>query len=1044
MSYKLIRRVLLFLFLPCTVSAQLNEWENPEKYEWNKEKPHTDFMLYEHQADIQSDDFSRSPWYQSLNGTWKFKYAGKVADRPLNFYRSDYPDSDWANIPVPSNWEMKGFGTPVYSNIVYPFTDGPPNPPFVDNKNNPVGTYRRSFTIPSSWKNMEILLHFGSITGYAQVYLNGKKVGMTKASKSPAEFDITGALKEGENNLAVQVVRWHDGSFMEDQDFWRLTGIERDVFLQAYPRTSVWDFWLKSDLDDKYQNGKFSATVDIRRFQKSDLASVKLNLSLTDPNGRLCFSQDRSIRIENDTLSAVSFSRTVKNVIKWNSEQPNLYNCILTLTGPAGENLGVCSYPVGFRKVEIKNSRLLVNGQVIYIKGVNRHEHNDTVGHVPVKDVMLRDIRMMKELNINAVRTSHYPNDPLWYKLCDKFGIYLVDEANIETHGMGSVPYFKDTTNHPAYLPKWYAAHTDRINRLVQRDKNHPSVIIWSLGNECGNGKVFHDEYRRLKTWDPSRPVQFEQAWEDWNTDIVCHMYPNMANMKSYAASGKKRPYIMCEYSHGQGNSNGNFKEYWDLIYNSPNLQGGFIWDWIDQGFKIKDPDGRVYWTYNGKMGSYVWPYDENGTSDGIISANGEPDPAAIEIKKIYQYIEFSDVDIRHGHITVKNMYDFTDLKDFDFKWELTRNGDKVREGYFTVNLMPRNIKEIRLDLPSITGEVASDEYYVNVYAYSKKEKNLLPAHSEVAKEQFAVNPDAYFIKKSEKQGKLQVSQNAHLVSFSSGAVSGEFDLLKGEFLSYRLGDERIFKKFPEPFFWRAPVDNDFGNEMQTKMSVWRTANINRKVIKTAIGKQDSSGLSIHVEMELTDIHVPYTLDYLIRNDGAIVVNAAMDMRSEQLPELPRFGMRMVLPEGVDSLRYYGRGPTENYIDRNTASFVGNYSDNVTNQYYWGYLRPQESGNKTDVRWLELTDHHGKGLKIEGLQPLGFSALHIMAEDLDPGLTKKMQHTIDVLPRKDVYLTVDLKQRGVGGDNSWGMLPHNQYRLLDHQYHYGYVISPVR
>jgi len=1044
MTYQFIRRLsLLLILLPSLLFAQVNEWENPQKFEYNKERPHTDFMLYETVASAMSDKVNQSPWFQSLNGTWKFNYSDNVEARPRDFYKPEFSDKNWSEITVPSNWELKGFGAPVFANFVYPFTDGPANPPFVDNKHNPIGTYRRTFAVPASWKNSEVILHFGSITGYAQIFVNGKRVGMTKVSKSAAEFDITSVLKEGQNTLAVQIFKWHDGSFLEDQDFWRLAGIERDVFLQAYPKTSIWDFWLKADLDNQYLNGKFDATVNVRRFSGSSIEKAELNLALYDAQGRKIFSQEKQLMLGKDSLVSANFNTTISKVAKWNAEQPNLYTCVMALKGADGQNLGVCSYKIGFRKVEIKNSRLLVNGQAIYIKGVNRHEHNDSLGHVPSREIMLKDIRLMKQLNINAVRTSHYPNDPLWYKLCDQFGLYLVDEANIETHGMGSLPWVTDSTVHPAYLPVWYPAHTDRINRLTQRDKNHASVIIWSMGNECGNGKIFHDEYRKIKAWDPSRPVQFEQAFEDWNTDIVCHMYPTPVNMAAYAKSGKTRPYIMCEYSHAMGNSNGNFKEYWDLIYSSPNMQGGFIWDWMDQGFKMKEPDGRVYWTYNGKMGSHIWPMDENGGGDGLISANGEPDPATQEIKKIYQYIFFNNKDIAKGLISIKNMYDFTDLSAFDFRWELLKNGTKVNEGNFNLSLSPRAEKILKLKIPAIRDTASSNEYFVNVYAYSKAATEMLPAHFEVAKEQFAINPNAFFKRSTETANKLTVNKNQNKIRFSSGSVTGEFDLGKGGLNSYSLKGEKVIAQFPEPAFWRAPVDNDFGFGMGSKMGVWRTAHVNRKLVKATCGELTAKGLPIHVEWLLTDIQVPYTLDYLIQNDGSIAVNAAMDMTGKQLPELPRFGMRMILPEGFDSLQYYGRGPVENYIDRNTATFIGKYSDNVANQYYWGYIRPQESGNKTDVRWLSLVNRQGKGLKIEGLQPLGFTALNIAVEDLDPGLTKKMQHTIDVLPHKEVYLTIDLKQRGLGGDNSWGRPPHQEYRLLDSQYKYGYIIRLI-
>ena len=534
--------ICFFYSLPQTAKAQNNEWENPAKYEWNKERPHADFRLYEQAEDAVNDKPRKSSWQHSLNGVWKFIYAPTIAASIKDFYRIDLPDSNWDTITVPSNWEIQGFGEPIIRNIQYVFSS---NPPYID-VDNPVGTYRRTFTVPRNWQEREVFLHFGSISGYARIYVNGQQVGMTKASKTPAEFNVTNYLKEGENLLAVQIYRWHDGSYMEDQDFWRLTGIERDVFLQAYPKLTIWDFFLKSSLDSTYKNGIFNATVDLREFTGNNVKKGTLKLELLDKTGKIVLSQQKKFDIE-DEFTQLAFSGVIKNVSKWNAEKPSLYDCVITLWDDKNKQLAVTACKTGFRKIEIKNARLLVNGVPTYIKGVNRHEHNDSLGHVQTREFMMNDLKLIKQLNMNAVRTSHYPNHPLFYKLCDQYGIYIIDEANIETHGMGSVPYFKDTIPHPAYRSEWYAAHVDRITRMVERDKNHPCVIGWSLGNECGNGIVFHDEYKRLKEYDPSRFVQFEQAWEDWNTDIVCPMYPNMWKITEYAKSGKQRPFIMCE-----------------------------------------------------------------------------------------------------------------------------------------------------------------------------------------------------------------------------------------------------------------------------------------------------------------------------------------------------------------------------------------------------------------------------------------------------------------------------------------------------------------
>ena len=1024
-----------------SVCAQQNEWENPVIYEWNKEKPHADFFIYKSPKDAITEEAELSPWYKSLNGSWKFTYSPDIKESEKDFYRTDLQDEDWKNITVPSNWELQGFGEPIIRNIQYVFSK---NPPYIDVEN-PVGTYRTFFTVPSGWEDREIMLHFGSISGYAQIYVNGQRVGMSKVSKAPAEFNVTRYLKEGKNLLAVQIYRWHDGSYMEDQDFWRLTGIERDVFLQAYPKLTIWDFFLKSGLDKTYKNGDFQATVDLRAFEGNEVKKGLLKLELLDATGKRVLSQQKSFDMNGD-LTTVSFSGILKNVAKWSAEKPNLYDCVLTLSDGNNERIAVTAYKTGFRKIEIRDAKLLVNGIPVYIKGVNRHEHNDSLGHTQTREIMMNDLKLIKQLNMNAVRTCHYPNHPLFYKLCDKYGIYIVDEANIETHGMGSVPYFKDTIPHPAYRSDWYAAHVDRITRMVERDKNHACIIGWSLGNECGNGKVFHDEYKRLKEYDPGRFVQFEQAWEDWNTDVVCPMYPNVGRMKSYRDSGKQRPYIMCEYAHAQGNSNGNFKDLWDIIYDSPNLQGGFIWDFMDQGFKMntEQRDGRTYWMYNGKMGSHKWLEDKQGElntgTDGIISANGIPKPQAYEVKKVYQYIQFEGSELDKGIISVRNRYDFTDLNEYDFTWEISRNGVKIATGDFKIDLKPHQKKDLHLVLPAIPED--GNEYFLNLYAYTKEGTDLVPAHYEVAKEQLKLGEGNFFTSLPATVGKLSYEVTDNVLSFQSEAVSGKIDLKKGMLYDYAVNGKKPIKQYPEPAFWRAPTDNDFGNKMPLLSGVWRTAHANRSVEKVTVGEKSEKGLTVTVDWVLNDIGVPYTMEYLIRDNGSIVVTGSIDLSGTKLPELPRFGMRMELEQPYENLNYYGRGPLENYIDRSSSSFIGCYNDKVKNQYY-GYARPQETGNKTDVRWLTLLDDTGKGIRITGLQPIAFSALHFSPEDLDPGLTRKMQHTIDVVPQKNIFLHVDLKQRGLGGDDSWGMYPHSEYRLLDKKYSYSYLIELI-
>jgi beta-galactosidase len=999
-------------------------------------------MLYEQAADVAADDYAHSPYYQSLNGTWKFHYAPRPAERPTDFFQSGFQDAGWPTIEVPSNWEMKGFGTPIYTNIVYPF---PKNAPYIDGRDNPVGTYRRTFTVPTGWAGRQVLLHFGSISGYAVVYVNGQRVGMSKVAKSPAEFDITKYLKAGDNQLAVQVLRWHDGSYLEDQDFWRLSGLDRDVYLTSLPSHTIWDFFTHAGLDPSYKNGQFRADVTLRSFAPARAA--RLTVEVLDAGGKTVLREQQAVPAP---LAAgqqtVQVGGTIKNARPWTAETPYLYQCRLTLADAQGQPLAVTGIKIGFRQVEIKQTQLLVNGRPIEVHGVNRHELEPTTGRVVTEAGMCRDLELMKRFNINAVRTSHYPNDERWYQLCDEYGMYLVDEANIETHGYGAELQGRfDKAQHPAYRPEWAAAHRDRIERLVERDKNHASVIIWSLGNECGNGPVFHEAYTWLKQRDPSRPIMFEQAGEDVNTDIVSPMYPGMNSMKKYAeATDKARPYIMCEYSHAMGNSNGNFQEYWDLIRSKPHMQGGFIWDWVDQGLQTQTSDGRLFFAYGGDLGGFYLQNDENFCANGLVAADRTPHPGLYEVKKVYQDIRFSAVQPATGRVTVLNGFSFNDLGGYNFQWELLRNGTVAKTSSFAVGkLAAGQQKEVKLALPALRSEPGV-EYVLNVFALTKAATPLVPAGHEVAREQFVLTPAAtYFADAPARANTLQVQREGDKLTFTAGDVRGEFDTKQGRLTDYRLRDQQVVESYPEPYFWRAPTDNDFGSGMPQKLGAWRTAHAARKVQRVTVGEQSAAGLPIKVDYLLIDIDAPYTVDYLIGPDGAVQITAAIDLTGKELPELPRFGMRMELPRRFNRLQYYGRGPWENYQDRNSATFLGTYQDSVNGQFTRTYIRPQENGYHTDARWVTVTNSTGLGLRVEGRQPLSFSALPFRSEDLDPGLTKKQQHPTDVKLRNSVTLHVDLKQRGVGGDNSWGALPHEPYRLLDKKYAYGYTLRLV-
>ena len=1035
---KIVLALALFLSLQNNY-AQNNEWENPQILDRGKEAGRSSFLLFSNEAEVKGNNPQKSELYQSLNGNWKFNIVKNPSQRPIDFYAVNLDDTNWKNIQVPSNWEIEGYDIPIYTNITYPF---PKNPPFINGDYNPVGSYRRTFTIADSWKDKEIILHFGSISGYVKVFLNGKEVGMTKAAKTPAEFNITSFLKKGDNLIAVQVFRWHDGSYLEDQDFWRLSGIERDVYLQAMPKTTIWDYFVKSDLDNQYKNGIFSLDVTLKYFENNTIKNPSVKVELFDNQENVVYSENKKV---NTKEPKISFEKTLENVKQWNAETPNLYRYTISLLDNKGKTLEIVSKKTGFRKIEIKDARLLVNGKVIFVKGVNIHEHDDQKGHVPVEATTLKDLQLMKEYNINAIRMSHYPHDSHIYDLCDEYGFYVVDEANIESHAMGAEwQNWFDKAKHPAYLPEWAPAHLDRIKRMFALDKNHPSIIIWSLGNECGNGPVFYDAYDWLKQADSTRPVQSEQAGENRNTDIVAPMYPGIKSMKDYANSDKTRPYIMCEYAHAMGNSSGNFQEYWDIINNSKRMQGGFIWDWIDQGLKTKNEKGITFWAYGGDLGGADLQNDENGCADGLVFSNRTPKPALNEVKKVYQNIQLQFNN--KTDLVVTNHYNFTDLSNYTFKWELFKNGLKAKSGEFNLEAAPEETKKVSLDLGSLD---ENSEYFLNVFAVSKYDAPLVAKGYEFAREQFKVGKGSYFnneiVAKSGTKLKYAVKNN--VLSFEAENSTGEFDLKKGEILKYNLknGDNTVITNFPTPYFWRAPTDNDFGNGMPDKLAIWKDASKNPTVVSVTMDKNTAEGLLVKVAYKLVQADVSYTVAYLIQNNGAIKLTASIDLTGKDLPEIPRFGMRLKLNGSYDNLSYYGRGPWENYSDRNSASFIGEYSDKVMNQYARNYIRPQESGYKTDVRWLTLKNDKGEGIKIEGQQVVSFSALNISTEDLDPGKNKAQRHPsdLDLDSKETVYLHLDYKQRGLGGDDSWGRPPHDPYRLLDKQYSYSYTISLV-
>ena len=1010
-----------------TATAQ-EYWERPEIYEVNKLPARATLTPY---ATLESAMVrGESEWVRDISGEWKFRWSATPADVPEGFEVVEYDDSAWGVMPVPGNWEINGYGVPIYTNVTYPF---PKNPPFIPHDDNPTGCYRHIFDIPAEWEGRRVVLHFESGLAAMYVWVNDIEVGYSEGTKSAVEFDITDMVKVGVNTLAIKGLRWADGSYLEDQDFWRLSGFDRGVKIYTTDKVRIADMFVVADLDKSYKNGAYTSTVTIDN--GSDVAfSGSMELQLVDRAGKAVAKFSRSITLPAGETADVEFSRSIAKVALWSYEQPNLYTTVVALRGANGDIIEATSCRTGFRKVEICDGQLLLNGKHIMINGVNLHEHNPATGHVVNRELMLKDIALMKQFNINAVRTSHYPQPTEWYDLCDEYGILLVDEANIEAHGCGTDYHSSYPDFHPSHREEWKGAHHDRVRAMVERDKNHPSVIIWSMGNESSDGEVYGEMYKWIHERDKTRFVQLEQGYGGAHTDIICPMYPDMNDFRRYAArENMRKPYIMCEFAHAMGNSTGNFREFFDIMEGHPHMQGGFIWDWVDQGIDAVGRDGRHYWAYGGDFGAWMYPHDENFCCNGVVSPDRTPHPGLYEVKKVYQDIEFEL--LQNGKLRIHNNYLYNNLAYYILAYEVLCQGAVIlREELPLIKCVAGCSVDVAL---KTWEQQAGKEYMLNLYALQREEHTLIPELHIVASEQIALSD--YDYRYSAPDGKLEVERGDGWLVAYAGDTGVLFNTKNGRLERYVAGDRDVMTQLPEPWFWRAPTDNDFGAGFQRTANVWRT---NRgRTVDSAVEEYEDSVVVRNVR-EIVDAPSLFTTTYTFMADGALKVEVVWKRKGEFTPELPRLGMRMILPQDYTNIKYYGRGPWENYADRKESSFVGLYEQSTSEQLF-PYVRPQESGNKCDVRWLELTDNEGVGLRIEGLQPLSISAMPYRAEDLDPGLTKKQMHYSDIEPRREVVLSVDLAQRGVGGDNTWGAQPHDPYRLTADRYEYGYIIRPI-
>ena len=1016
-------------------------WEDELKNEYNREPMHSTYFAYENKALALKNDPSQSKYFQSLDGEWKFNWADKPDDRPFGFWKTDYNDSHWANFKVPATWEVNGYGIPIYTNIKYDFGYLiKPNPPHVPHQYNPVGSYRREITIDKDWKGKDIYIQFGAVRSCFYLWVNGQWVGYSEDSKLAAEFNITKYVKPGQKNLiAFQAYRWSDGTYIEDQDMWRLAGVNRDVYMYARNPVHIRDVEIIPGLTDDYKDGQLKVSLDFLNNADRSLKNYKASFELLDASGK---SLSTTSVLLNDSAKFKNIMITLKDPKKWSAETPYIYSLITTLTNGKGQTIEVIPQKTGFRKVEIKDGALYVNGKAILIKGTNRHEMDPITGQVISKERMEQDVRIMKENNINAVRTSHYPNDPYWYELCDKYGLYVVDEANLESHGMGF------GANSLSKKPDWFLQHFQRDSRTIERDKNHACVIVWSMGNEAGMGINFEKCYEWIKHREPSRPVEYEPASATNFSDIYCPMYPSPDDMVYHVKNDNNsnhKPFILVEYAHAMGNTDGNFNDYWDTIRKYyPHMQGGYIWDFVDQGFQKITDRGDTIWAYGGDYGVDM-PSDENFNCNGLVLPDRTLNPQMLEVKKEYQNIFTFPADVMVGKIKVYNENFFKSLDDVYLDWEVVADGKVIKKGkYESIDVAPHDTALI--DLHYSLPRMGYKEIFLDVYYKTKSTEGMVPADWEIAKDQLVLYSHLDNMPALPESDNLRVTVTDSSINAGNNKVQYVFNRIDGLLHQYIVDGTNFLKDDYDlkPNFWRPPTDNDFGASLQQKLINWKRASHNFVLLGFDIDSSNAKNVKLNMHYSLPDVYAYLDIKYQLNGDGVIKVTESMHAdTSKEVPMLFKFGMQMMLPKEYDQMEWYGRGPSENYWDRKDAAFVGLYNMSVHDQFH-SYVRPQETGNKTDVRWVKLTNEKGKGLMIVGDTVLNIAARHYLDKDLDEGLEKHNTHSGELKERDMTVLNIDLEQTGVGGINSWGTWPLKQYRMDYKDYNYSFTISPVR
>ncbi len=1040
---KMLFSSLLLLTLLNLQAGDKPEWDNVKVLQINREAPHASMMLYESAENAMTYEKQNSAYYSTLNGLWKFQWSKKPADRPLDFYKSDFDISQWNDIKVPSNWEIEGYGMPVYTNILYPFEKEKVEAP---KDWNPVGSYRKEFSVPEEWKGRDVLIHFDGVQSAFYLWVNGKKVGYSQGSRTPAEFNITKYLKPGKNILAVEVYRWSDGSYLEDQDFWRLSGIYRNVYLWSTPRQHIRDFKITSGLDQSFQKGVLKVEGQIQSGKKKKLY---LNYILTDVLGNEILNEQEEIITAKGGFDFSCSEHSINNIKQWNAEYPYLYNLLMILKDEKGNTIEIIPQKIGFRKVEISKGNILVNGKAVLFKGVNRHEHDPERGHYVTHDDMMKDIILMKQNNINAVRTSHYPNSPEWYNLCDQYGIYLINEGNIEVHGFGN-----NTQNRLTNSPEWTKAYIDRVSRMVYRDRNHPSVIIWSLGNESGDGLNSLAVMNWVKATDPSRPYFYEGTTRKGGyeyADIFALMYPSPEECKKVIKNKSDIPFLLCEYAHAMGNSTGNLKDYWELIYEDNNFQGAFVWDWMDQGIKLEVP--HVYQDSDNDSHFYAYGgwweenrgvhHDDNFCMNGLIASDRTPHPGLNAVKYYYRNIHVEVVDVQNAVFRIVNRLDFMNAGEIAIaEWQLLENGNPIKTTAIEdLDIQAGESMEYKVNLDGIN--IDEDKEYFIIFSFSlKDDKFYAKKGHEIAWDQFRLpgktETELSIINSSKAIHQINDKRTIYI---SGDDFSLEFDRIKGRILKYYYKDELIMLDGPKPDFWRAPTDNDkgavkSGNRKLPVLDFWEYASYWKT---NQVEVEESEGmLIINVSGYLPLAGAQYDVSYSIYGSGVIDIDVSYTAGDKALPMMPRFGTELVLSPAFERLTWYGHGPLPVYNDRKTEK-MGIYESTVDNQWI-EYSRPQENGYKASTRWFTLKNSEGKGIYVSGDTNLGFGVSRFSREDV-----QNSEYSFQLKSQPRIFLNIDKEQMGVGGNTSWSnsAYPAINYRLKNQDYNFSYRITPT-